>query len=198
VAMRKYPRQARSRETVTAIIEAAARILGKRGWARFTTNEVAELAGVSIGSLYQYFSNKAALVEAVRRRHFDHLLAATQTADEEVRAPGLEERLERLVYGLIAAHSIEPSLHRVLLEEVPRPSSSYHDAFKTEYLRRYKMILARGSDESRADMVVRILSAAMEGVVHDAARNGGLESPSLARELVVLACAYLRESDSTR
>ena len=75
-APRKTPRQPRSRVTVEAILDAAARILGERGWAGFTTNAAAEVAGVSIGSLYQYFPNKLALVEAVRRRHFEEVLAA--------------------------------------------------------------------------------------------------------------------------
>ena len=80
--MRKEPRQERSRDTVEAIVEASARILGRRGWAGLTTNGVAEAAGVSIGSLYQYFPNKLALVEAVRRRHFHDVLTALRIADD--------------------------------------------------------------------------------------------------------------------
>jgi AcrR family transcriptional regulator len=57
-SMRKQPSQARSKATVDAIVEAAARILGDQGWAGFTTNKVAEAAGVSIGSYYQYFPDK--------------------------------------------------------------------------------------------------------------------------------------------
>ena len=72
--MRKEPRQARSIATVEAIIEAGAHVLSELGWAGFTTNKVAEAAGVSIGSLYQYFPDKLALVDAIRRRHFDHVL----------------------------------------------------------------------------------------------------------------------------
>jgi AcrR family transcriptional regulator len=56
---------------VDAIVEAAALILARRGWAHFTTNEVAEIAGVSVGSLYQYFPNKLALAVAIRRRQLD-------------------------------------------------------------------------------------------------------------------------------
>ena len=70
-AMRKRPQQARSRATIDAILDAAAHILGERGWAGLTTNAVAEAAGASIGSLYQYFPDKLALIDAVRRRHFD-------------------------------------------------------------------------------------------------------------------------------
>jgi AcrR family transcriptional regulator len=65
---RRRPRQARSRATWEAIVEAAAQILERRGPAGFTTNEVAERAGVSIGTLYQYFADKHALLAAAARR----------------------------------------------------------------------------------------------------------------------------------
>ncbi|TIV25222.1 MAG: TetR/AcrR family transcriptional regulator, partial [Mesorhizobium sp.] len=78
--MRKQPRQARSIATVEAIIEAGAHVLSELGWVGFSTNKVAEAAGVSIGSLYQYFPDKLALVEAIRRRHFDHVLSVLREA----------------------------------------------------------------------------------------------------------------------
>lgn len=60
-AYRKPPTQERARATVERILLAARRVLARRGFAKFTTNEVANSAGVSIGSLYQYFPNKRAL-----------------------------------------------------------------------------------------------------------------------------------------
>jgi AcrR family transcriptional regulator len=86
--------------TVEAILEAAARILDRQGWERFTTNGVAETAGVSIGSLYQYFPNKLALVEAILQRHFDAVLSALRSADERT---SRGERIEGLISGTIAA-----------------------------------------------------------------------------------------------
>ena len=121
VAMRKAPRQARSRATVEAVIEAGARILSDEGWAGFTTNKVAEAAGVSIGSLYQYFPDKDALVDAVRRRHLEDSLAAVRGAF----APGkpLARFAEDLADAVIAAHRTHPGLHRVLLDQVPVPDN---------------------------------------------------------------------------
>ena len=113
--MRKEPRQARSRATTDAMLDAAARILGDRGWAGLTTNAVAETAGVSIGSLDQYFPNKLALIEAVRRRHFDEVLAVLRAAADDRRTR--RQRVEALVDGMIAVHSRYPAAHRVLLEE---------------------------------------------------------------------------------
>jgi AcrR family transcriptional regulator len=77
------PQEARSRATIDAILDAAAHILGERGWAGLTTNAVAEVAGISIGSLYQYSPNKLAMIEAAHRRHFDQVLAVLRAAADE-------------------------------------------------------------------------------------------------------------------
>lgn len=196
--MRKEPRQERARTTVEAILEAAARILDRQGWGRFTTNAVAEAAGVSIGSLYQYFPNKLALVEAILRRHFDDVLSALRFADEHT---SRIERIEGLVSGMIAAHSIHPSLHRVLLEDVPRGriSKSVHQQFESEYSNLYAKLIApseRFGANPRSEVRAQVLSSAIEGVVHDAARRGTLRSPALKQELVHLADAYLTALES--
>jgi AcrR family transcriptional regulator len=68
IAQRKQPKQSRSNELVSIILEAAAQVLAKEGAARFTTAWVAEKAGVSVGSLYQYFPNKASILLALERR----------------------------------------------------------------------------------------------------------------------------------
>src|SRR5580698_4290849 len=120
--MRKQPQQARSEATIEAVLQAAAHILGQRGWRGLTTNAVADAAGVSVGSLYQYFPNKLALVEAVRQRHFGRVLDVMRVAESE--GAGAEAVLGKLVDGLIAAHGDEPELHRILLEEVPRAAGS--------------------------------------------------------------------------
>jgi len=192
--MRKEPRQARSRATVDSIVQAGARVLSDRGWAGFNTNDVAEAAGVSIGSLYQYFPDKQALIEAIRQRHLDDVLAV-------IRAVGTGEKHPRqlvgdLVDGMIAAHSIQPELHRVLLDIAPPHSSSIsaHSVFEAQYLARYRTVVEAfpGSRGHAANsMVAQVLSAAVEGVIHSAARSGTLKSKELKEELVHLVCSYL-------
>lgn len=115
--MRKEPKQARSRVTVEAIVEAGARILAEEGWAGFTTNRIADVAGVSIGSLYQYFPDKLALVDAIRHRHLNDSMEVMR----RVRADGIspEQFATQLVAAVVAIHSIHPGLHRVLLDEAP-------------------------------------------------------------------------------
>jgi len=190
---------------VAAILEAATRILGSRGWARFTTNEVAAVAGISIGSLYQYFPSKLALAEAIRQRHLDAVLSALAGADgwDESSAP--EHRVAQLVDGVIAAHAVDPALHKVLLDEVPLAARSSFEAFEDEYQRRYRAIASGGAGiaggtagagkRQRAGdaLAGRVLAAAVEGVVHAAARRGELGTPALRRELLDLVRGYLRD-----
>ncbi|TMZ52891.1 TetR/AcrR family transcriptional regulator, partial [Klebsiella pneumoniae] len=75
-APRKTPRQQRSRETVAAILEAAAQLFQRHGYTATTTNKIAERAGVSIGSLYQYFPNKEALLAALAQEHLETATAS--------------------------------------------------------------------------------------------------------------------------
>ncbi len=192
--MRKQPRQQRSRVTVQAILDAGARVLDRRGWAGFTTNEIAEVAGVSIGSLYQYFPNKLVLIEAITLRHLDDVLAVLRTVDDNAMPPA--QRVELLVDGMIAIHNTNPALHRLLLEEAPNSKAlqSAHDLFEAEYLRRYEaLVVSAGGRRKRLSdpAAAQVLSAAVAGAIHDAARRGALMSPAMRQELVKLVSAYL-------
>jgi AcrR family transcriptional regulator len=195
--MRKQPQQARSQATIDAILQAAAHILGQRGWRGLTTNAVADAAGVSIGSLYQYFPNKLALVEAVRERHFNEVLAILRAAaDDSLPRAG---RIEELVDGMIGVHSRYPAAHRVLLEEAPRSQDAApgRDRFAATLQQRYEAIVRANSDgvsADRARVVARVLASAVAGVVHDAASNGTLLSERLRRELLELVDSYLSAS----
>ena len=193
-SMRKEPRQARSRATVEAVIEAGARILSEQGWAGFTTNKVADAAGVSIGSLYQYFPDKVSLVGAIRRRHLDDSLAAVRNALAE-RQP-LAEFVSTLVSNIIDAHSIHPGLHRILLDEAPG-LEAYRDqnsAIEAQYLSLYTEAAAthRSHDEEvPSETVGLLISDAIDGVIHNAARRGMLREPRIRDELVRMIRLYL-------
>jgi AcrR family transcriptional regulator len=198
--MRKAPRQARSRATIEAILDAAAHILGERGWAATTTNAVAERAGASIGSLYQYFPNKLALVEAVRRRHFDEVLAMLHAAADT--RSSRARRIATLADGMIAVHLRFPAAHRVLLEEAPRGATSdaTHHRFEVEYRRGWEALFAANARRHSAAGVAiaaQVLAAAVAGVVHDAARLGMLASPALRRELIALIESCLSRRRTT-
>src|SRR5438876_1802239 len=120
---RRSPRQERSRDTVEAILEAAAQVFERHGYAAGTTNRIAERAEVSIGSLYQYFPNKGEIVVEVMRRHMDETGEVGRPALKELveRVPPLHDGLAAIVLGMIAVHGRSPRLHRVLSEEAPHP-----------------------------------------------------------------------------
>ena len=117
---RKHASQERSRATVVALIEATARILVREGFEKASTNRIAREAGVSIGSLYQYYPSKEALVAAVIDRHNQQRMQVVRDALAEVAALPVEKAVRRLVAIAIEAHRIDPKLHRVLTEQIPR------------------------------------------------------------------------------
>jgi AcrR family transcriptional regulator len=120
---RKMPRQARSKEMVRCLLEATARVLVDEGWDAANTNRIAAVAGVSVGSLYQYFPNKETILVELAEGHIDAGFALLRELLGEAlsgEAP-LEELLRRFVVAMVALH--EHELHRVLFEEAPLPAS---------------------------------------------------------------------------
>jgi AcrR family transcriptional regulator len=111
------PRQARSRALVEAVLESTARVLVECGYAGTNTNLVAERAGVSIGSLYQYFPNKDSLIAALHERHGREMRAVVETMLATDRPRDLRGHLAVLVHAMLAAHQVEPELHRLLEQE---------------------------------------------------------------------------------
>jgi AcrR family transcriptional regulator len=193
-APRKTPRQARSRATVAAVIEAAARVLATAGWAGFTTNRVAETAGVSIGSLYQYFPDKLALLDAVRRRHLDDCLAAL--GEPPPAGTPAAVFIAAWVDNLIAVHQRHPDLHRVLLDEAPADAGLLdpHSAFEAQYLGRYRAAVAAvrpSRPAAEVDIVAVVVSDAIDGVIHGAARRRALSDPAVHAQLVRMLTLYL-------
>jgi len=114
---RKAPRQSRSALTVAAILDATARILVERGYAATSTNAVAERAGVSVGSLYQYFPNKDALIAALHTRHVEQMKSVIESALVRAMGVSLDDGLAELVEGAVEAHRVDADLHRVLEQQ---------------------------------------------------------------------------------
>jgi AcrR family transcriptional regulator len=133
--------------TVDALIEATARILVKDGFDKASTNRIAEKAGVSVGSLYQYFPSKEALVAAVAQRHTQALMQVVRAALADVAALPMEQAVRRLVAAAIDAHRVDPELHRVLAEQMPRTAKSGN----TDVLSLETYALFRGYLEAHAD-----------------------------------------------
>jgi AcrR family transcriptional regulator len=117
---RKQPRQQRSQATVQVILDATARVLCTIGYDRASTNRVALAAGVSVGSLYQYFPSKEALVAALVERHVEEMLRLVRAKIAEVASAPLPIAVRTMIDSMFAAHAVDPKLHKVLIEQVPR------------------------------------------------------------------------------
>ncbi len=117
---RKQPRQKRSQETVDAILTATAQVLVRHGYEGANTNRIALAAGVSVGSLYQYFPSKEALVTALIERHMEAMWRIIVEAAAKVATASLEDAVREVIGAIFEANAVQPKLSRVLREQVPR------------------------------------------------------------------------------
>ncbi len=199
VKPRKEAVQGRAKATVEAILRATAHILVRTGYETMTTNRVADEAGVSIGSLYQYFPNKESIVSALIDRHLEGQMQWLRQAAMVAMTQPLDEAARTLIEGLIAAHRVDPELHRVFFEELPRMGGGFKrlESLEAETLELVKTYLAarvpelakRRSLEVVAFLVVR----AVEGAAHGAVllRPDLLASPTFVDEVVKLVVTYV-------
>jgi AcrR family transcriptional regulator len=175
---RKLPQQDRSRMTFETILEATTHILTEEGYDKANTNHIAERAGISIGSLYQYFPNKESLMAALMDQHSSEIAALVESKLQNLFDVPPEVAIPELIRAVIAAHAINPCLHQVLSEEIPRSERPQQmqtaDERITELLRAY---LTRWRDRispQNLDMTVFILSRTVESLCHSAV----IEHPS--------------------
>lgn len=149
---RKAASQERSRATVDALVEATARILVKEGFDKASTNHIAEVAGVSVGSLYQYFPTKEALVAAVVERHQQEITQTVRGELADVLAQPVEKAVRMLVEVAVRAHRVDPRLHRVVAEQIPRVGELEKLAtFNRENFALFRAYLESHRDELRID-----------------------------------------------
>ena len=118
ISTRKQPQQARSSELVQAILEAAVRVLEKEGAQRFTTARVAEKAGVSVGSVYQYFPNKASILFRLQSDEWRENTAMMRAILQDKATPPLE-RLRRLVHTFVKSECDEAAIRIALNDAAP-------------------------------------------------------------------------------
>ena len=169
---RKRASQERSRATVDALVEATARILVRDGFDRASTNRIAQEAGVSIGSLYQYFPGKEALVVAVIERHNREIMQVARDAVAEAEGLPLEEAARGIIAAAIEAHRVDPRLHRVLAEQTPRTGALESvEAFNSEAFRLFRAYLERHRDQLRdvdLDLAAFVCVTSIEALTHTA------------------------------
>lgn len=192
---RKMPRQERAQATVTALLDAAAQLLVAHGYAALTTNRVADVAGVSIGSLYQYFPNKQALLVALRRRHAEAMRRFLLT---EAPASGdVRQQIAELVAALMRAHAQDYALHRALEREVPQHLLIGEEADNVALLERCTAMLAAHRDEllpPDLDRACRMLLPVVDSLIHQAMTLSAAEGQALQQEITHLLQRYLLAS----
>jgi AcrR family transcriptional regulator len=120
---RRRPTQARARHTVEAILDAAAELFDAGGFEAVTTDRIVARAGVSIGSMYQYFPNKEALLAALAERHGAEVDALQRAWLDRLAAerPSVDEGLRAWVDWLVTAHVVRPHLRWLLFDERALP-----------------------------------------------------------------------------
>lgn len=195
---RRLPVQQRSKETVNAVLTAAAQVFEERGYTGGTTNRIAEAAGVSIGTLYQYFPSKEALAVALLERHIDetqrqmrewvgHMLAERHT---------LHGALEDYIGGMLDVHVQRPRLQHILLEETPLPDHVHRLLLDAEHtlaktmaglLRTYPDV-QRPNLEHAAYIVIRTA----EALTHRFAAHP--DDPIISRQLLQVELVTMLEA----
>jgi AcrR family transcriptional regulator len=179
---KKQATQPRARATVDALLEATARILVKEGYDRASTNRIANAAGVSIGSLYQYYPSKEALVAGVVDRHMQDMTNVLHGELAKVMAQPVKTATRKLVATMIDAHRVDPKLHRVLVEQIPRVGRLENvEAIDRETLTLVRAYLDAHRDEidvPDVDMAAFVCVMTVEALTHAAV----MQRPEMLRD----------------
>ena len=200
---RKVPRQQRARETRARILDAARTVFEEHGYAHGTTNRIATAAGLSVGSLYQYFPNKDAILVELVDAHIDAGSEAVTAAlgraldpPSATRVP-LPDLIGPVVTALVALHADGRGLHRVLFEEAPRPPEQLARLREIERtLTAAVAALLETHPDVRvpdAALAARLTIDTIESLVHRVATDAtsGIADDDLAAEITRLVVAYL-------
>ena len=195
---RKKPQQERSRVTIDTIFEATIQVLLANGLDKITTIQIADRAGVSIGSLYQYFPNKRALMAAVVKRHVGEVVDATIAACKSVHGKTIGEMCATMMTAFVDAKTRRPEVSRALYlpsaavnaetivkEEAGRCAQAVHDM----------LITASDAKFAQPQLVSNVLIASIVGPTRATIEAGGNRSTfeSLKLHLTALCVGYLKE-----
>ncbi|WP_041863241.1 TetR family transcriptional regulator [Bordetella petrii] len=197
ISSRKQPKQARSAGLVAAILQAAAQVLAKEGAQRFTTARVAEAAGVSIGSLYQYFPNKAAILFRLQSDEWRQTSDLLRDILEDTRRTPLE-RVRALVRAFIRSECDEAAMRVALNDAAPlyrdAPQAREAKAEGHRTIQAFMRLALPGAPEAErataGNLITTVLSAA--GKQFSESPRTGQEIDAYAQAMSDMFCAYLR------
>ncbi len=175
---RREPKQERARQTVEAVLEAVPRVLSRHGAEAITTNRVAEAAGVSIGSLYQYFPDKQAIFTALHDRHVDDVRNVIERTLADCTSAPLEDLTAELVERLADVHAKDAELHEVVSFAVPRGQEGFKGALRATFEQVISPAEQDRYTRDEAERMLFVLPRMVEALVHGVAH----EPLAVARE----------------
>ncbi len=196
-SVRRRPKQRRARQTVEAVLDSVVRILKREGVDAVTTNRIAEVAGVSIGSVYQYFRDKRSIFVALHQRHVDQIDRIVENTLVDHAASSLDDFVRAMIEAMIEAHAVDPELHDLLMSQVPHRADGTRD-FAVRLHGVFRLAIASRSRELRnrrdLDKVVFVVTHMVESLSHGAVlrRPPGLSLADANEEAVRAVLAYLR------
>jgi AcrR family transcriptional regulator len=192
---RRLPTTHIGAQTVDAIFAAVEQLLEAEGPERLTTNRIAEVAGISIGSLYQYFPNKDAIVGALQDKYVEDTLSRIRAALADTEAMPIEMAIARVATAILAAKDTQRPIHRWLIDW--RPASESADRYRERLDDEVELVadyLARRPELALADRdaVAFVLVHAIEGVVEAATERPHVDAQRVASAAVAMIAASLR------
>lgn len=197
--MRKAPTQARAGMTVAAIIEAATQILQRDGEERLTTNRIAERAGVSIGSLYQYFADKEAIIEAIAERERDQIIASVLHALSQKEASDTESRVRDVIRTIISAFARRKRARRIVIISMLRRWQTGSEPQGADVVAQFMVDGAGRNSDARqrrtTPVSAFVLTRALMGPIRAAVIEDSpfLESQEFEDELVRMVLSFIRD-----
>ncbi len=198
---RKRPVQARSEATVAAIFEASIQVLLSAGYRKLTTSRVAERAGVSVGTLYQYFPNRQALMSAVLERYLGEMSASIEADVQSLHGRSLDDTATRLVDAFIAAKwrrlDVSRAMHEPLVEvggsELVRAAAAKGAALAAGVLRSCREI---GRDD--VEPLAMFLVMACTSMLQTAFMDYVVDRETIRAHMHAMVRGYLREMASAK
>ena len=194
---RKSPVQARSAASVDAILEATLQVLLQVGKERLTTTRVAARAGVSVGTLYQYFPNKGSLLRAALRQHMDEIAGAVERICLEQRGRSLEEMGTALVSTFLK-WKMKDGKESVALYSVSSDVDGAAVAREMGVRLKAAIVAMLKTAQEPLTTDVELVAEMLQGVMAGGSRklleatDPAGEFERMQRELVVMSCAYLK------